>query len=520
MDRLDFLLHGYDQDCKRFLIDGFTCGFRLGFMGDERFLESSNLKSALAQPHVVSAKLEKERAAGRIAGPFSSPPFPDFRCSPLGIVPKKDPSEFRSIHHSSYPKGSSVNDYIPQEFSSVKYASINDAISVIKSLGAGCFMAKTDIKSAFRIIPVHPKDHPLLGMKWNSQYFFDRTLPMGCSSSCAIFEAFSSALEWLSKHLFHASGVVHILDDFLFIAPTREKCQSDLQNFLRMCDFLGVPIAEEKTVGPFTTLQFAGITLDSVSQEARLPDDKLQKCQLLLRQFNLRRKVSLRELQSLLGLLNFTCSVVVPGRAFLRRMIDLTRGTQRPHHRIRLTKETKCDMQVWLSFLKNFNGKTFFYTEQWDSDSSLELFSDAAGSKGYGAIFGKHWFFGAWPDAWKTLNITFLEFFPIVIALHIWGPLMADRCIIFRTDNAALVDIINQQTSKHKLVMTLVRDLVLTSLQHNIVFRAKHIEGVHNTLADHLSRFQVDKFQELYPGVDAHPTSVPESLLPESWSLI
>ena len=244
VDRLDFLLHGYDHDYKRFLIDGFTFGFRLGFMGDERSLESSNLQSALSQPQVVSAKLEKERAAGRIAGPFSSPPFPYFRCSPLGIVPKKDPSEFRLIHHLSYPKGSSVNDYIPQEFSSVKYACINDAISVIKSLGAGCFMAKTDIKSAFRIIPVHPKDHPLLGMKWDSQYFFDRTLPMGCSSSCAIFEAFSSALEWLSKHLFHASGVVHILDDFLFIAPTREKCQDDLHNFLRMCDFLGVPIAE------------------------------------------------------------------------------------------------------------------------------------------------------------------------------------------------------------------------------------------------------------------------------------
>ena len=198
-------------------------------------------------------------------------------------------------------------------------------------------------------------------------------------------------------------------------------------------------------------------------QEARLLDDKLQKCKLLLRQFNLRRKVSLRKLQSLLGLLNFTCPVVVPGRVFLRRMIDLTRGTQRPHHHIRLTKEAKCDMQVWLSFLNNFNGKTFFYTEQWDSQSSLELFSDAAGSKGYGAIFGKHWFFGAWPDTWKHLNITFLEFFPIVIALRIWGPLMADSCIIFRTDNTALVDIINQQTSKHKLVMTLVRDLVLTS---------------------------------------------------------
>ena len=143
-------------------------------------------------------------------------------------------------------------------------------------------------------------------------------------------------------------------DDFFFIAPTREKCQADLHNFLRMCDFLGVPIAEEKTVGAFTTLQFAGNTLDSVRQEARLLDDELQKCELLLRQSNLRRKVSLRELHSLLALLNFTCSVVVPGRAFLRRMIDLTRGTQRPHHRIRLlTKEAKCDMLVWL-FLTKF----------------------------------------------------------------------------------------------------------------------------------------------------------------------
>ena len=80
-------------------------------------------------------------------------------------------------------------------------------------------MAKTDIKSAFRIIPVHPKDHSLLGMKWANQYHFDRAFPMGCNSSCAIFEAFSSALEWLSTHLFNASGVVHILDDFFIHFP-------------------------------------------------------------------------------------------------------------------------------------------------------------------------------------------------------------------------------------------------------------------------------------------------------------
>jgi len=63
------------------------------------------------------------------------------------------------------------------------------------------------------------------------------------------------------QHL-QVSAVLHILDNFLFIAPSRVKCGEDLHKFLDMCSFLGVPIAQEKTVGPNTTLQFAGIELD------------------------------------------------------------------------------------------------------------------------------------------------------------------------------------------------------------------------------------------------------------------
>ena len=86
-----------------------------------------------------------------------------------------------------------------------------------------------------------------------------------------------------------------------------------------------------------TALKFAGITLDTITMEARLPENELQKCKELLTYFQKRRKVTLRELQSFTGLLNFTCSVVLPGRAFLRRLFDLTKGVRRPHHRIRLS---------------------------------------------------------------------------------------------------------------------------------------------------------------------------------------
>ena len=207
-------------------------------------------------------------------------------------------------------------------------------------------MAKTDIKSAFHIIPIHPADFELLRMKWDNLYYYDQALPMGCSTSCSIFESFSTALEWIGISQLQASAVLHILDDFLFIAATQERCAHDLSNFLGLCQYLGVPIATEKTMGPYTTLQFAGITLDSLTMEARLPINKLQRCRNLLSEFFRKRSVTLPELQFLIGLLNFACSVIVRGRAFLCLLIDLTTGIQRPTHHIRLTKDTKDDLRV------------------------------------------------------------------------------------------------------------------------------------------------------------------------------
>ena len=223
-------------------------------------------------------------------------------------------------------------------------------------------------------------------------------------------------------------------------------------------------MAPEKTVGPETLLAFAGIELDTLRMEVRLPPDKIAKCQTLISTFLRRKKVTLREIQSLLGLLNFACSVVVPGRAFLRRLIDLTKGVKFPHHFIRLNKSSKADLALWQSFLDDFNGHSFFLNDAWHDSLSLNLYTDAAGSLAYGGIFGSEWFFGAWPDEWKQLNITILEFYPIVLSVLLFGDKMRNQRITFFTDNAALVDIINKATSCDATVMVSVCRLVLACL--------------------------------------------------------
>ena len=168
-----------------------------------------------------------------------------------------------------------------------------------------------------------------------------------------------------------------------------------------------MPITDEKTVSPVTCLQFAGITLDTINMHARLPEDKLERCRVVLTEFYNKQSVTLKELQSLIGLLNFACSVVLPGCAFLRRMIDLTKGVRKPYHQICLTRQCKEDFSLWLNFLNSFYAKLFFLSANWLISSHIKLYTDSAGSLGYPAVLGRPCFFWHWPDSWKSLNITY-----------------------------------------------------------------------------------------------------------------
>ncbi len=114
-------------------------------------------------------------------------------------------------------------------------------------------------------------------------------------------------------------------------------------------------------------------------------------------------------------------------------------------------------------------------------------------------FFGTAWCYGRWPSNWLHPNIAILEFFPIVLSLCLWGNKMRNHCILFFTDNKALVHVINKQSCRDKTLMVFVRKLVLVCLEHNILFKVKHILGVNNKLADCLSCFQIQMFKQLAP---------------------
>ncbi|KAM4694411.1 uncharacterized protein O3C94_004897 [Discoglossus pictus] len=237
-----------------------------------------------------------------MAGPFDTVPLNNLRISPLGLVPKKEPGTFRLIHHLSYPKGHSVNDGIDQELSSVSYASVKQAVRLVRRAGRGALLAKVDIKSAFRLLPIHPVSQQLLGCAILGKFFVDLCLPMGCSISCSFFEKFSTFLHWVLSIKTGLHSVVHYLDDFLFVGPADSAdCLRLMQGFKDLAEEFGIPLAVDKSEGPCQVLSFLGIEVDTMRMECRLPLDKVVDLCDTVGKVLLAKKVTLRVMQSLLG---------------------------------------------------------------------------------------------------------------------------------------------------------------------------------------------------------------------------
>ena len=230
---------------------------------------------------------------------------------------KNQQGKWRLITDLSSPQGHSVNDGIDPALCSLSYTSVDDAAAEILAMGRGTLLAKLDIKNAYRIVPVHPEDRPLLGTKWQDKIFIDAVLPFGLRSAPKIFNAIADALEWI----FARSGIYpthHYLDDFIFFGhPGTNQCADALTTAIASCNKLGVPLALDKLLGPSTVLPFLGIELDTATMELRLLADKLYNLQSLIKSWQGRKSCTKRELLSLIGHLQHAGKVVKPGRTFV-----------------------------------------------------------------------------------------------------------------------------------------------------------------------------------------------------------
>ena len=214
-----------DQNFRRYIVDEIRHGFRVGFdyAHAERTQNStSNMLSAREHPEVISGYLATECAEGRVLGPLDPAQYPFIHTSRFGVIPKGSTDKWHLIVDMSAPEGASINDGIDKSLSTLSYVGINEAAESIRALGRGSLLAKVDVKSAYRNIPVHPEDRWLMGMLWDGGLFVDKTLPFGLRSAPKIFTAVADAVEWIARNE-GVRCVIHYLDDFLIIGAPAQR---------------------------------------------------------------------------------------------------------------------------------------------------------------------------------------------------------------------------------------------------------------------------------------------------------
>lgn len=502
-----------DRQFVAYILAGLRHGFHIGVDRSKALRSSAegNLPSVRQHPALVLQHLETERAAGRLIGPLPQQLAGLCMTSPIGLIPKPhQPGKWRLIVDLSSPNRASVNDAIDPKLCHMRYTSVLEAASIVQHLGKGTLLAKLDLLHAYRNVPVHADDHPLLGVKWGQVTFVDTALPFGLRSAPMIFSAVADALAWVMW----SRGVtwqLHYLDDFLFLGHAGSpECGLALQRALESCSRLGVPVASHKTEGPTTCLTFLGIQIDTVAMSLSLAQDKLSRILALVLSWRSRQMATKRELQSLIGHLSHAAWVVIPGRTFLRRMIDLMGVAGQPSHHVRLTAGFKSDLHWWASFLPGWNGRAILP----QSEPSHMVTSDASGSWGCGAVSDAGQFFQVpWPDAWAEVNIAVKEMVPVVIAVALWGQQWAESTLLVKSDNMAVVYALSSGAAKDVQIMHLLRCLHFYTATYQICIQARHIVGIANTAADALSRNKLSVFYQCTPQAAKEPSVVPAHLL-------
>lgn len=163
---------------------------------------------------------------------------------------------------------------------------------------------------------------------------------------------FVQSLSWILSHRAHCQKVIHYLNDFLLIKRPDES-PTDLGKFREVFGNLNVPIAQHKVEGLTQSITFLGIMLDTHFMQASLPPDKLTWIRSVIHAFARSQVCTKKQLQSLLGMLNFAMRIIPQGRSFISRLLVFLPQTQDTDKVLRFDQAAIADLAMWDDVLKN-----------------------------------------------------------------------------------------------------------------------------------------------------------------------
>ena len=310
--------------------------------------------------------------------------------------------------------------------------------------------------------------------------------------------AFASAVSAEAKKILESFGIsvagVYI-DDFLIRAASEEECAAALRKATAILTALGIP-PNEKTQGPCAPeegITFLGVKIKTDTCSMSVTKEHRRYSVARVQQVLKRGEVSLKELESIAGILSWIAHVYVPGRPRRDALFTaMGRMKKKGLKKMMIRGELKRQLLWWLHAMQG--DKVPSSTHFWDKQPEVPLMvSDASGEDGWGAcVQGMH-IVGAWPEEWKQSagegapGMLFKELVPIVVSVLLIAPFCKGKVIAAATDNAGVAFVLNAMSCRCPWSLALLRPLADTLAKYRLGLVAGHAHRNHNTHADDLS---------------------------------
>ena len=448
-----------------------------------------NHKGATDHPEALRKYIHKEMAQGAVMGPYSKIPLQGKAgISPLSSRPKKGTDDRRIILELSFPIGQSVNDGILKDNylgfkAQLRFPKVDDFALHIFTLGQGCMMFKIDLSRYFRQLPLDPGDYAMIGYIIDGEIYFDKVLPMGMRSAPYIAQRVTNAIAHIHRQL--QFFLLNYVDDFVG-AELRDKIWAAYEALTQLLDRLRVDVSREKQVPPTSRLEFLGIMFDSETMTMEISSEKMKDIRSELNTWLLRTSAKCKDVESLIGKLQFMAKCIKAGRIFLSRLIQWIRKMNRKDS-YSIPPEARKDIAWWGRCSHEYNGVSILWLHK-EPDTDKVIPTDAC-LDGYGGITQGQYFRGRFPPHLWGKNITILEILVVMVALKIWGRKLEGTYFWIHVDNEAVASVLNTGASRDKALQDVLREIALLAAEHQFVIKARHIAGIANRVPDWLSRW-------------------------------
>ena len=244
--------------------------------------------------------------------------------------------------------------------------------------------------------------------------------------------------------------------------------------------------SKEKLVPPTTRLEFLGITFDSEKMTMEISSEKLADIQQELQVWLYRTNATRKEVESLIGKLQFLAKCIRAGRVFLARLIQWIRHMNRGQ-KYHIPQEARKDTAWWSRCAHQFNGVSLIWLHK-EPQPDRVLATNAC-LMGYGGTMQDQYMRGRFPKNLRGSNIAYLEILAVMVALKIWGPQLTGQYFWIHVDNEAVASVLNSGASREPGLQDTLREIALLAARHQFVIKARHISGASNWVPDWLSRW-------------------------------